>query len=256
MGITEKRRQTNHFFSMDMAMSAMTEQCFLPVEDRNICCMLHLPASARPPFVITCHGLFSSKESEKFLSIAEIFTRQGIAVIRFDFGGCGESTGDFAATTVTRRLTELEAVAAFYRRHEKLGSAFGIMGSSLGGYLAVLCASRRHVSALSIWAAPYDLLALADNVPPGDLQRLRQDFFDDARQYSLASVLGGVHTIQIIQGKRDDIVPWKHGEEIYSRAGEPKEIELLAEADHSITRKECRQRAFEKSLSWFSRHIL
>jgi len=87
----------------------MEEKIFLNVADRKICVVPHLPEQRPGGFVITCHGLFSSKDSDKFTGIARRFAAAGLAVIRFDFSGYGESSGHIADTTVTRRLQELAA---------------------------------------------------------------------------------------------------------------------------------------------------
>ena len=85
------------------------EKFQIAVQDRVIDGVLHLCGNSAPA-VITCHGLFSNKHSEKFVRIAETFSREGFAVVRFDFGGCEKTTGDIADTTVTSRLQALKAV--------------------------------------------------------------------------------------------------------------------------------------------------
>ncbi len=128
----------------------MIETFVLRVDNKSICGVLHLPLLEKPPCVITCHGLFSSKDSDKFLSIARVFTDRGIAVIRFDFSGCGESTGSIADTTVTGRLAELTAVVQFARQHQLPGPRLGLLGSSLGGYLSLLYAAQDTVNQSTI----------------------------------------------------------------------------------------------------------
>ena len=230
----------------------MPESFYLSVEDRSISGILHLPATQKPPCVITAHGLCSSKDSDKFISIAESFTRHGLAVIRFDFGGCGESTGSIADTTVTRRLNELQTVVAFARQHPSLSDRLGLLGSSLGGYVSLLYAARdRAVSALSVWATPFNLLELRHNIPEEDLLRLKQDFFIDAAHYHLEPVLSTLAFVQIIHGYKDTIVPYPHAEELFSRVSQPKELHLIPEGDHSLTCAEDRKMAIEHSLRWF-----
>ncbi len=233
----------------------MDEKFFIDVEERKICGVLHLPEKSKPACVITCHGLFSSKDSDKFTGIAERFTRESLAVIRFDFSGCGESSGHISDTTVSRRLQELEAVAAFAGNHQSLGRQQCLLGSSLGGYLSLLYALKHPGTILSLWATPYDLLEISENIPPSDLKQLKQEFFIDARTYSLASILGAVSHIQLIQGQKDSIVPWRHAEEIFFRANEPKELVILPEGDHSLTGAFEREKAVSKSLAWFLQHI-
>ncbi len=218
--------------------------------------MLHLPSCHMPSYVIICHGLFSSKESKKYLAIAERFTREGLAVIRFDFSGCGESSGSISETTVSRRLQELEEVAGFASCHPELGDKFGLLGSSLGGFICLVFASRHPVQAISVWATPYDLEEAGKNMPKEKLAVLRQEFFADAEKYSLSSVLSKTGVVQVIHGKKDAIVPWQHSKEIFSRVQEPKELEIFPEGDHAMSGYDERDRAITVSLDWFKKNLI
>jgi pimeloyl-ACP methyl ester carboxylesterase len=231
------------------------EKFHLQLEDRIISGVLHL-CETRAPAVITCHGLFSNKQSDKFLHIAEAFSGAGCAVVRFDFSGCGESTGDIADTTVTRRLQELKAVVLHIAGHAKLAGQYGILGSSLGGYVGLLHAARHPVAALSVWSAPSELLSLKRSIPPADVQKLKADFFSDACRWNLTAEIADLQCVQVIHGKEDEIVPWQHAELIHRTVRNPRELLLLPGADHSISQPQQRQRAITQSLAWFKRHLL
>jgi alpha-beta hydrolase superfamily lysophospholipase len=234
----------------------MLEPFRLNVENRSICGLVHLPSAAKPPCVITCHGLFSSKDSDKFTTIADYFAAHGIAVIRFDFGGCGESTGSIADTTVSKRLKELQAIVAFARQHPSLAPELGLLGSSLGGYVSLLYAAQDPaIRALSVWATPYNLLKLRHNIPEDELRQLQEDFFIDAAQYHLEPILSAITTVQIIQGKNDTIVSYTHAEELFSRVNHPKELHILPDGDHSLIGPQDRQTAIENSLRWFQTYL-
>ncbi|MFQ6078580.1 MAG: serine aminopeptidase domain-containing protein, partial [Thermodesulfobacteriota bacterium] len=77
--------------------------------------MLHLPDVERPPCVIASHGLLSNKDSEKYISLGDRFSRKGIALLRFDFRGCGESEGKISESTVSDRLEDLNMAIGFVR---------------------------------------------------------------------------------------------------------------------------------------------
>lgn len=233
----------------------MEEPFSLTLPGRTIRGVLHLPEAEKPGFVITCHGLFSSMESEKFIALAEAFTRSGLAAVRFDFSGCGKSSGKISQTTVSKRIAELTAVARFARNHPALGNRFGLLGSSLGGYTALFYASQHPVDALSIWATPYDLAEICHNIPEQDLNRLDRDFFEDAATYHLTKILDRISNIQIIQGKKDLIVPWPHAQKIHDQVNEPKELVFFDNADHSVSEQCDRNRALERTLAWMVRKI-
>jgi len=233
----------------------MKERFIVSVENRRIVGDVYFPPLDAPPFVITSHGLYSTKESDKFTEIAGRFTQKGLAVVLFDYGGCGESTGHIADTTVSGRFLELEEVARFAAAHRKLGSRFGILGSSFGGFLALLYAAKHHVDALCVWATPYKLYEIYDNISEEDLQLLKKDFFTDALTYDLSTQLEKIKAVQIIQGKNDEVVPWQHAHEIFSRVREPKKVAYLPQGNHSITDPEDRSRSMDISLAWFLEHV-
>jgi len=233
----------------------MEETFTLTLPDRIIRGVLHFPENKNPGFVVTCHGLFSSMESEKFIALAKTFTDAGLAAVRFDFSGCGKSTGNISQTTVSKRIAELAAVVRFAENHPALGNRFGILGSSLGGFTALFYAAQHAVNALSVWATPYDLAEICCNIPDQDRNRLDRTFFDDAAAYHLTKILGNISNIQIIQGKKDLIVPWQHAQKIYAAVNEPKELIFFNNADHSVSEQADREKALEKSREWMIRRI-
>ncbi len=237
----------------------MQQHFSVTVGTKKIRGVLHLPHAFCEgiPCVICCHGLFSSKDSPKFISLAERFSNNLIAVIRFDFSGCGKSDGNIADTTVTNRLKELEQIYGFALKHPGLGGKIGLLGSSIGGFISLFFASAHpRVKALSVWASPYDLEETGKNIPPENLKILKYIFFTDAAKYDLAAVLGKITAVQVIQGMKDTTVPWRHAEEIFSCLCDPKQLEIFPDGDHAITDPGDRDRAITMALEWFKRFLL
>jgi uncharacterized protein len=227
----------------------------LNVSDRVLAGALHLPDGRQlSPWVVLCHGLFSSMASEKFAHLAALLCRSGIAALRFDFSGCGASTGSIADTTVSRRLQELEAVVGFADSHPELGCDSALMGSSLGGFVGLLFAARRPFKALSLWATPHDLAVIKDNIPSQELQRLKPDFFTDAAGYRLDARHSDV-PMQIIHGTHDEIVPVSHADKLYSRDNPRHQCVIIQGADHTISNPEHRKEALDKCCAWFQQHL-
>ena len=78
-----------------------------------------------------------------FLVIADHLTRAGIAVLRFDDRGVGQSEGDHGTATSEDFATDaLAAVRTLRSRPEIDGSAVGIIGHSEGGLIGPLAASK------------------------------------------------------------------------------------------------------------------
>ncbi|WP_158299678.1 alpha/beta hydrolase family protein [Glycomyces paridis] len=130
--------------------------------------VLHLPQPHREPApaVVMCHG-FGGNRMEfgyTFVHLAKRLAAQGTAAYRFDFAGCGESDGDFAALTISDQVAQVEAILDELANHQALlPDRLSLLGMSLGGLTASLAATRREVRSLALWAPA--ALAVAANEP-------------------------------------------------------------------------------------------
>lgn len=78
-----------------------------------------------------------------FLVLADYLTRHGIAVLRYDDRGIGESTGNFAGTTTMEFSEDAQTAAHFLMDHEHIDpDRVGVMGHSEGGLAAPFIADR------------------------------------------------------------------------------------------------------------------
>ena len=95
--------------------------------------ILHEPENPRA-WVVTLHGLEANKDGRKYLELAELLTPLGIGLARFDFRGCGLSTGSFGDTNVASRIEDgLRVIEALKGRPG--AERLGLYGSSMGGYV-------------------------------------------------------------------------------------------------------------------------
>jgi dipeptidyl aminopeptidase/acylaminoacyl peptidase len=232
-----------------------TEEISFESEGQKISGILHLPAREDPPFVIASHGLLSSKSSEKYVAIGQRLSQEGIAMLRFDFRGIGESEGRIEDDTVSRRITDLNSAIAFVRSRPGKGSRIGLLGSSLGGYVSLIGASmEKEIRAVVIWATPFHLDDLGakgteENPLPGEA------FIKDLPKHRLLPLLPKISKCLVIHGEKDELVPVDHAWEIFHTMGVPKEIRVIEDADHRLTNPSHRQRAIELSVDWFKKYL-
>ncbi|HXH83132.1 MAG TPA: alpha/beta hydrolase, partial [Candidatus Tectomicrobia bacterium] len=99
--------------------------------------VLHRPVGGPAPCVVACHGLGASKDGDKYLLLARALPAAGLALARFDFRGSGESGGRARDATVGSRLDDLAAVLDHLAGCAGLDGRFGLLGSSLGGFVAL-----------------------------------------------------------------------------------------------------------------------
>ena len=67
------------------------------------------------PMVIFCHGFSGTKDGPLFELVADSLQAHGIASIRFDFNGHGESEGEFKDMTVPNEIEDAKKVVAYVR---------------------------------------------------------------------------------------------------------------------------------------------
>jgi alpha-beta hydrolase superfamily lysophospholipase len=217
--------------------------------------VLHLPdRPERLPCVVACHGLHASKDSDKYLLLGDALPAAGLALARFDFRGCGESSGREDETTVASRIEDVEAVLALLEGHPRLDGRFGLLGSSLGGFVALFVAARRPGTPVVTWNAPASLTELAND----DLEENRNLGIPFALEfmkghYALAPA--GVTRHMCVHGDADEVVGLDHGARLHEQAGEPCDLLVIAGGDHRLTDMAHRLRAVEASRDWLRRFL-
>jgi pimeloyl-ACP methyl ester carboxylesterase len=109
-----------------------------------------LPAGEPWGGLVILHGAGSTKENHADMAAAA--TAAGLAVVRFDMRGHGETGGQLDG----RALDDVAAAAALLPP----GLPFALRGSSMGGYLALVAAEHAGAAAVvAICPAPAPLLA-------------------------------------------------------------------------------------------------
>ena len=219
--------------------------------------VLHLPPSRRAPCVVACHGLGASKDSDKYLLLGRMMPEAGLALARFDFRGAGESGGSYRDATIATRLADLEAVLEHLAAHPALSGRFGLLGSSLGGFVALHAAHRRRAQAPYVvvtWNAPAGLRDLEAR-EMSEATGLGPALVAEVRAGEHAEAPTGVSHLLVIQGAADEVVPPAHGQALYARAREPRALHWIPGADHRLTDMGHRMDAVERSRGWMTKHL-
>lgn len=232
------------------------ERHVVDVPGGRVCLVLHVPDGAAPaPCVVACHGLSASKESDKYLMLGAELPAAGYALARFDFRGCGESSGREEDTTIATRIEDVAAVVKLLGRHEHLSGEVGLLGSSLGGFVAAhVAAARGNDTPLVTWNAPSNLFDLA-NDERHDGRGIGVPFFMELATHRYDSTPAGIPRHLVIQGEADDVVEVEHGAVLHSRAAEPCDLIVIPGADHRLTDPAHRRQAVDASLAWFRRFL-
>jgi len=131
------------------------EAFFIPVGEQQIFAMLHRPAQANPSLaVVMCHALAEEKlwSHRIYVKFARRLANAGIAVLRFDSRGEGDSDLEFEDSTLVTRIEDTKAaVAATYTK--VAAERVVLLGHRFGGSAAAAAAAqlREQVHGLVVW---------------------------------------------------------------------------------------------------------
>ncbi len=108
------------------------------------------PAAATP-LVVMCHGFTGNRDGDgHFQPLADTLAQHGIASIRVDFAGNGESEEPFTAYTLESMYNDIESAIAYMKGLYPIG-AIGLVGHSMGGRAVTLHLSSA-ITAAALWS--------------------------------------------------------------------------------------------------------
>ena len=221
--------------------------------------------AGRSPGLVWLGGFNSDMKGTKAQALDQWAKQQGRACIRFDYSGHGESGGKFSDGTIGRWLEE--SCAVFSTCCE--GPTIPI-GSSMGGWISLLLARDLRAGRLRTKAELTGLVLIAPAVdftealmwqrfPPeirkqieetGSWRRpsqysdeaylITRQLIEDGRKHLLLGAL--IETgcpVRILQGVKDEDVPWEHAVSLVSRiARDDVVLTLVKDGDHRLSRPE------------------
>ena len=237
--------------------SSFEQQPFpLACDDLRLSAVLHLPPTDDPPVVIGSHGLYSNGDSPKQIALAERLNATGIAFLRLDHRGCGQSDGRFEAVTrLDGRVRDLMAAVRALEHRQESPLRLGLFGSSFGGSTCLAAAVQARPARVVTLAAPIDSRSLITAARRKSADPLPPLLISQAFQFDLSDKLDGVHDLLVIHGEHDDVVPLEHGRRIYRAARKPKQLIVNPGGDHRVTNPEHQRTFVDACQRWFE-HLL
>lgn len=190
------------------------------------------------PMVIFCHGFSGTKDGPLFELVCDTLQTHGIASIRFDFNGHGESEGEFKDMTVPNEIEDAKKVVE-YVRDLRWVSDLAIAGHSQGGVVASMTAGQlseeQGEPAFKAVVLMAPAAVLREDAIRGNTMGKQYDPFDPGEYVELwgGLKLGGNYILTafslpiyetaakyqgpalIIHGTADRVVPYTYGERFH-----------------------------------------
>lgn len=243
-------------------------------KNQRIVGMFHLAdLHKRSPAVIMCHGFTGQRMEAHFLFVktARYLAENGIAVLRFDFRGSGESEGRFEDMTVEEEISDAETALHFVLQQEFVDyNRVGVIGLSLGGCVSACLAGRVKdlVKSLVLWSAAYkpgeNLSALLVPEMKETLDRFHfiniggnkvgKRFFEILPSIDPLKELSNYPGAVLLVHGEADFIPYSQAQECYEMLQRRKEgkakFHLVKGADHTFSSPEWEEEVMKVTLEW------
>jgi uncharacterized OsmC-like protein/alpha/beta superfamily hydrolase len=242
---------------------------FANAQGQKLAARLDQPDGMASAYALFAHCFTCDKTAKAAVRISRALAGLGVAVLRFDFTGLGESEG--ALGGFSANVQDLIAAAAYM---EGLGHAPALLvGHSLGG-AAVLAAAGEIASAKAVATigAPAEVEHVLKLLGEG-LSRIeaegraevtiggrpftiRRDFVDDARMHDLPEGIAHLHrALLVLHSPVDTVVGIDNASKIFLAARHPKSFISLDAADHLLTRGEDADYAATVIAAWAGKYL-
>ncbi|GLQ05375.1 alpha/beta fold hydrolase [Sneathiella chinensis] len=237
---------------MTLPNSPSTDPEMLPRPDGQSVAYHHTAGST--PGVIFCSGFMSDMEGTKATILEQALTGLGRSYTRFDYLGHGQSTGHFEDGTISRWTDDALAVL-----DECTAGPQIVVGSSMGGWIGLrmaLLRPDRVKGFIGIAAAPDFTARMKEDMPPEGLKDIEEKGFwaqpseysdepyvitrklleDGPRNFVMTGPLGITCPVHLLQGMKDDSVPWETALRIQDALqGEDVVTTLIKNGDHRLS---------------------
>lgn len=204
-------------------------------------------------FALFAHCFTCTKNIRAATHISEALAQSGIAVMRFDFTGLGQSEGEFADSNFSGNVQDL-IIAAEYLRLEHQAPKI-LIGHSLGGTAVLHAAPSIPESvAVATIGSPADAAHVAHLVQSkrseidargkaevllaGRPFTIKKQFLDDLEKQPTPDTLRDLNrALAVFHSPVDTVVDVSNAAQIFLSARHPKSFISLDRADHLLSKE-------------------
>ncbi|WP_165242331.1 alpha/beta fold hydrolase [Corynebacterium lizhenjunii] len=233
---------------------------------------IDFPDSPPVAFAIFAHCFAGSRHTPGAARTSKQLTNFGIATLRFDFPGLGQSEGDFADTCFSQNVADIQAAATWLEQHYRAPQL--LMGHSLGGAATLAAASSiRSLRAVATLGAPFDpahsVLHYADKIGEvdehGEVEvtlggrklTISRTFLEDLAETDPMVYLRRLRKpLMVLHSPIDQTVGIDNAQNIFKSTRYPKSLVALDKADHLLTKQGAAARAADLIGAWAEQFLV
>ena len=242
------------FVSLPLTADAKSQSFQIDGDHGKLSAVLQTPdGKSSYPLVIICHGFTGNKNEPLLTTLANNLESVGIASIRFDFNGHGDSEGNFSDMTVLNEIEDAKKVYSYANQLPGVTS-ISIAGHSQGGVVTSMVAGELGTNKVKAIALMAPAAVLRDDAIRG---HIFDKTYDSINPPEYVEIFGGrklgrnyiltAQTLPIyetaeryqgpafmIHGTGDTIVPYTyslHYKHIYTNSW----LEILPKFDHGFS---------------------
>jgi len=243
-------------------------------ENQKIVGLLSLPEKENTPIVIIIHGFKGTKEYYPFVNNSvKPLTDAGIAVLRIDCRGSGESDLEFKNMTITSESEDVLTSINYVKTLDTDSKRIGLIGISMGA-AAILMAIKQNpeIKTLVFWSPAWYFNGEHYYDTPHHRKTIKEEgvFYVTQRFTGKRLIAGKEHfeekivlntrpftkfvkvPVLILRGSEDKIGLYtdKEATELLNA-----EFRIIKNGDHNFTNKNSERELIKQTIEWFNRYL-
>jgi putative redox protein len=232
---------------------------------------LEFPDGDIKAYAIFAHCFTCNKNLSAVRNIGRALNNCGIAVLRFDFTGLGESEGEFEHTNFSSNVEDLIFASQFLKDHYQAPSI--LIGHSLGGAAVIFAAKQiDSIKAVATIGAPSSPKHVSHLFKQGLEEindkgealleiggrefKIQKHFLDDINEKNMTETVRSLRLpLLVLHSPQDTTVGVENAAQIFKNAWHPKSFISLDGADHLLSKKEDSIYVGKMISNWVERYI-
>ena len=257
---------------LPLTASAKSQDVTIDGDHGKLSAIIQIPDDREKfPLVMILHGFTGNKNGPLIKGLADDLEARGIASIRFDFNGHGQSEGDFQDMTVPNEIVDAKKVYDYVRSLPNV-TTISVAGHSQGSVVSSMLAGELGAKKIKCVVLMAPAPILRDDSIRGKLFDIQ---YDPKNPPEFVEIFGGrkvgrnyiltaqtlpifdtskkfTGSVLMIHGTGDVIAPYTYSlyyNEIYKRG----EVKLIDGADHGFSG--CGEQVTQFAADFFARRL-